>query len=195
MENHLHVLLQSRSTKAGCELANRVQGIAEKTRLGIPVTLSSDPRHGVSDNPGAGIREATFSRWPEPIGLGATGDIALVEAFAEAVRQEYVAIGLRLALHPMADLATEPRWSRTSGTFGSSPDLVGAMTAAYIRRLQGDELGPTSVACMTKHFPGGGAQEDGEDPHFPYGKNRCPETDLIFIWHRSELHSRRVPPK
>ena len=33
-------------------------------------------------------------------------------------------------------------------------------------------LGPTSVACMTKHFPGGGPQLDGEDPHFSYGKDQ-----------------------
>ena len=25
---------------------------------------------------------------------------------------------------------------------------------------------------MTKHFPGGGPQKDGEDPHFPYGKDQ-----------------------
>ena len=25
---------------------------------------------------------------------------------------------------------------------------------------------------MTKHFPGGGPQRDGEDPHFPYGKDQ-----------------------
>jgi beta-glucosidase len=25
---------------------------------------------------------------------------------------------------------------------------------------------------MTKHFPGGGPQKDGEDPHFPYGREQ-----------------------
>ncbi|MEZ4612710.1 MAG: hypothetical protein R2838_21120 [Caldilineaceae bacterium] len=25
---------------------------------------------------------------------------------------------------------------------------------------------------MTKHFPGGGPQKDGEDPHFSYGKEQ-----------------------
>ena len=46
------------------------------------------------------------------------------------------------------------------------------LVAAYIRGFQGDQLGPESVACMTKHFPGGGPQRDGEDPHFPYGKDQ-----------------------
>ncbi len=44
--------------------------------------------------------------------------------------------------------------------------------AAYLEGFQGAELGPQSVACVTKHFPGGGPQRDGEDPHFPYGKDQ-----------------------
>ncbi len=72
----------------------------------------------------------------------------------------------------MADLATEPRWARTSGTFGEDAELASRLLAAYIRGFQGDELGPHSVACMTKHFPGGGPQADGEDPHFATGKDQ-----------------------
>ncbi|MCB0158150.1 MAG: glycoside hydrolase family 3 C-terminal domain-containing protein, partial [Caldilineaceae bacterium] len=76
------------------------------------------------------------------------------------------------ALHPVADVATEPRWARINGTFGEDAELVGDLVAAYIRGFQGSELGPTSVSCMTKHFPGGGPQKDGEDPHFPYGREQ-----------------------
>ena len=170
--SHLHVLFDLAPPRKAARWQNAIQRLAGGTRLGIPVTLSSDPRHGVSDNPGAGLREASFSRWPEPVGLGAIGDVELVRVFAETIREEYRAVGLRLALHPMADLSTDPRWARTSGTFGSDARLVAAMTRAYIEGLQGLELGPESVACMTKHFPGGGAQEDGEDPHFAYGKNQ-----------------------
>ena len=72
----------------------------------------------------------------------------------------------------MADLATEPRWARSMHTFGEDAELAGRLVAAYIRGFQGDQLGPESVACMTKHFPGGGPQRDGEDPHFPYGKDQ-----------------------
>ena len=46
------------------------------------------------------------------------------------------------------------------------------LTAAYIRGFQGAELGAEIVACMTKHFPGGGPQKDGEDPHFEYGREQ-----------------------
>ena len=151
---------------------NLVQMLAEGTRLGIPVTLSSDPRHAISNNPAANLFAGKFSQWPEPIGLAAMGDPALVEQFGDIARQEYLAVGIRVALHPMADLATEPRWARINGTFGEDAALASRMVAAYIRGFQGAALGPESVACVTKHFPGGGPQKDGEDPHFSYGKEQ-----------------------
>jgi beta-glucosidase len=151
---------------------NRLQALAEDTRLGIPVTISSDPRHSFSENPQTSFFAGHFSLWPEPIGLAAIGDDALVERFADIARREYLAIGIRVALHPMADLATEPRWGRNNGTFGEDAELAAKLTAAYIRGFQGKTLGSHSVACMTKHFPGGGPQKDGEDPHFSYGKEQ-----------------------
>jgi beta-glucosidase len=151
---------------------NQLQKLAERTRLGIPVTISSDPRHAFSNNPATSMRAGKFSQWPEPLGLAATGDPRLVEAFGDIARQEYLAVGIRTALHPMADLATEPRWGRISGTFGEDAGLAAQMVSAYIKGFQGERLGPASVACMTKHFPGGGPQKDGEDPHFAYGKEQ-----------------------
>ncbi len=151
---------------------NRLQKLAEETRLGIPITLSSDPRHAFTRNVAVGMTTSSFSQWPEPIGLAATRDVALVRQFADIARQEYLAIGIRVALHPMADLATEPRWCRVNGTFGEDAELAAAMTEAYVRGFQGPALGKDSVACMTKHFPGGGPQKDGEDPHFEEGKEQ-----------------------
>ena len=69
----------------------------------------------------------------------------------------------------MADLATEPRWGRSNGTFGEDAELAAKMTYAYVKGFQGDTLSKESVICMTKHFSGGGPQKDGEDAHFPYG--------------------------
>ncbi|GIM89142.1 glycoside hydrolase family 3 protein [Paractinoplanes toevensis] len=154
------------------EWHNRIQELAAGNRLGIPMTISTDPRHGTVDNPATSAAAGGFSAWPEPIGLGATKDPDLVREFADTVRQEYLAAGIRVALHPMADLATEPRWARTSGTLGSDPALVAELVAAYVKGLQGDRLGPDSVVAMVKHFPGAGPQKDGEDAHFPYGREQ-----------------------
>jgi beta-glucosidase len=169
--NHFN-LAGSAAPRQIAEWYNRLQHLAESTRLGIPVSLSSDPRHAFSDNPATSFMAGPFSQWPEPLGLAATGDAALVEAFGDIARQEYRAVGIRVALHPMADLATEPRWARNNGTFGEDAALASRMVAAYIRGFQGETLGTASVACMTKHFPGGGPQKDGEDPHFPYGREQ-----------------------
>ena len=107
-----------------------------------------------------------------PLGLAAIGDEKLTRQFADISRQEYVAAGIRESLHPQIDLATEPRWPRISGTFGEDAQLTARMAKAYILGYQGDKLGPNSVATMTKHFPGGGPQKEGLDPHFPFQKGQ-----------------------
>ncbi len=152
---------------------NAVQRLAERSRLGIPVTFSSDPRHSALLQAAlASFSMREFSQWTEPIGLAALGDSALAEEFGRIAGREYRAVGIHMALHPMADLATEPRWGRINGTFGEDAPLAARLTAAYVRGFQGDSLGPTSVATVAKHFAGGGPQEDGWDPHFRYGKNQ-----------------------
>jgi beta-glucosidase len=151
---------------------NKLQEIAERMRLGIPITIGSDPRHGAENNPGAAIFTPTFSQWPTPLGLAATRDTNLVREFGDIARQEYRSVGITVALHPMADLATEPRWIRVNGTFGEDAHLSAAMTKAYVLGFQGDSLDDRGVACMSKHFSGGGPQLDGNDPHFAYGKDQ-----------------------
>ncbi len=169
--NHFNVHALGDPT-AAARWHNAVQALAEQTPHGIPVTISSDPRHSFNDNPGASFAAGSFSQWPEPIGLGAIGDAELVRLHADITRQEYTAVGIRAALHPTADLATEPRWGRQFATFGQDSDLVTELVDAFLQGLQGAELGPNSVAATTKHFPGGGPQKDGEDPHFPYGREQ-----------------------
>ncbi|WP_430779811.1 glycoside hydrolase family 3 protein [Actinoplanes sp. G11-F43] len=171
--NHLNILTFAPVPPARlAEWHNRIQELAADIGHGIPVTVSTDPRHGVIDNPAASASAGGFSAWPEPIGLGATKDPTLVRSFADIVRQEYLATGIRVALHPMADLATEPRWARTNGTLGSDAEMVSAMIREYVLGLQGDTLGPDSVAAMVKHFPGAGPQMNGEDAHFHYGREQ-----------------------
>ena len=152
---------------------NNLQRIAEQMRLGIPVTIATDPRHSADNNPGASILTSAFSSWPNPLGLAATRDTMLVREFGDIARQEYRAVGITVALHPMADLATEPRWARINGTFGEDAYLSAAMTKAYVLGFQGDSLGENSVACMSKHFSGGGPQLKGDDAHFAFGKDQA----------------------
>ncbi len=150
---------------------NNLQRFAEETRLGIPVTIASDPRNHFSHNIFS-MRATDFSQWCETLGFAAIGDPAVVRQFADIVRREYLAVGIRMALHPQIDLATEPRWPRISGGFGEDAHLTARLATAYIEGFQGATLGPHSVACMTKHFPGGGPQNEGLDPHFEFQKGQ-----------------------
>nr|WP_254700893.1 glycoside hydrolase family 3 N-terminal domain-containing protein [Curtobacterium pusillum] len=170
--SHFNLLGEAPSGREFAAWHNEAQRIAAETGLGIPLTFSTDPRHAFTDNPGASILAGQFSQWPETLGFAAIGSPERLERFADVARQEYTAVGLRIALHPQIDLATEPRWSRISGTFGEDADLTSRLVVGYIRGFQGDELGTDSVATMVKHFPGGGPQKDGEDPHFAYGREQ-----------------------
>ncbi len=177
--NHLNTL-QSTSPEAMVTWHNNIQKLAERSRLGIPLTLATDPRHGVPNAPGASIYSPFFSSWPSTLGLAATRDSNLVRAFGDIARQEYKALGFRLTLSPMADLATEPRWGRINGTFGEDAELAATMTKAYILGFQGDSINENSVECMVKHFAGGGPQENGRDAHFPPGHQVYPGNNFKY---------------
>lgn len=149
---------------------NNVQVYAEATRLGIPVTLASDPRHHFSENIFS-MEANGFTQFCEMLGFGALGDEELVKQFAEIVRQEYMAVGIRESLHPQIDLATEPRWPRINGNFSEDAELTARLVKPLIMGMQNTSL-TEGVACMTKHFPGGGPQKEGLDPHFEFQKGQ-----------------------
>ena len=152
---------------------NQLQKVAEETRLGIPVTFSTDPLHEVPRGGGiAAFSLDGISKWPSQLGFAATRDTDLIFKFGQIASAEYKAMGFRTGLHPMSDLATEPRWARNFGTFGSNADLSAEMTVAYMKGFQGDEINEESVHTMVKHFPGGGPQEDGFDSHLKSGENQ-----------------------
>ena len=152
---------------------NQLQKVAEETRLGIPVTFSTDPLHEVPRGGGiAAFSLDGISKWPSQLGFAATRDTDLIFKFGKIASAEYKAMGFRTGLHPMSDLATEPRWARNFGTFGSNADLSAEMTVAYMKGFQGDEINEESVHTMVKHFPGGGPQEDGFDSHLKSGENQ-----------------------
>ena len=168
--NHFN-LWQIPGVSAVANWYNNLQHFAEATRLGIPVTIASDPRNHFSRNIFA-MAATDFSQWCETLGFGALDDLDLVKHFVDVARREYLAVGIRVALHPQIDLATEPRWPRISGTFGEDAHLAARLVKAYIEGFQGKTLGLHSVACMTKHFPGGGPQNEGLDPHFEFQKGQ-----------------------
>lgn len=179
-DNLRHVLLTVvDDTKTAVTWNNNIQTYSEKLGLGIPVNISTDPRHGANSdaefNAGAG---GDISKWPENLGLAATFDRELVRNFGNIAAKEYRSLGIATALSPQIDIATEPRWMRFDGTLGEDPILSRDLGEAYCDGFQtsygekeiSNGWGYDSVNAMVKHWPGGGSGESGRDAHYAYGK-------------------------
>jgi beta-glucosidase len=139
-------------------------------------------------NDAAGI----FSTWPGTLGLAAAaqgeikngGDASLISQFAEIASKEWDAAGIRKGYMYMADTVTDPRWQRTYGTFGEDPAFIADAIGRLIDGFQGENIGKHSIAMTTKHFPGGGARENGFDPHYKEGKwNLYPTPGSLEKYH------------
>ncbi|RCW65667.1 glycoside hydrolase family 3 protein [Pseudorhodoferax soli] len=164
---------------------NAVQEMSEGTRLGIPAVFKSNARNHYEKDPRVGINEASgaFTEFPKEAGLAAAslgaGDMSLVKDFATVMGDEWKSIGLRGMYGYMADLSTEPRWYRVHETFTENADLNADIMRTLVQTLQGTKIkdgtsvSPSSAVALTlKHFPGGGPQEMGLDPHYAHGKNQ-----------------------
>jgi beta-glucosidase len=179
---------------------NAIQQLREASRLGIPALFKDNARNHVETNPLFGIAQGAglFTEFPKEAGLAAAalgaanppradgylpadpkGDMSILRSFTRVMAREWTAIGLRGMYGYMADLGTEPRWSRVHETFSENADLVSDIMTTLVGGLQGPvqphglALSPqTSVAMTIKHFPGGGPQQMGWDPHYSFGKNQ-----------------------
>lgn len=178
---HIRHFIQrdARPVADNVEWMNALNEMAEGTRLGIPVIVTSNSKNENSDahingNP----YEGAYSIYPGTLGIAAAtkgdlkrgGDYSLVEQFAENSRQEWVANGIRKGYMYMADVMTDPRWQRTFGTFGEDPEFIAETISRLIEGFQGEDLNNESIGLTIKHFPGGGARENGFDPHYAEGK-------------------------
>lgn len=178
-EDHIRHVLAARIEDAyiAARWSNNIQAYAERLPHGIPVNVSSDPRHGAGAAASAEFKVTAnnVSKWPEGLGLAATFSEEVCRQYAETVSKEYRAMGIATALSPQIDLGTEPRWMRFEDTFGCDPEMVTAYGKAYCDGLQTTEgaengWGKDSVCAMVKHWPGGGSCESGRDAHYAYGK-------------------------
>lgn len=156
---------------------NQMNAVAEECEHFIPVEVASNSRNengevvfGMNDAVGV------FATYPGTLGIAAavkgTGDMGIIDKFADTVRREWNTAGLKKGYMYMADTVTDPRWQRTFGTFGEDPALITEIFEHLIPGIQGSNDGVTKdgVAMTMKHFPGGGARENGFDPHYAAGQ-------------------------
>ena len=98
------------------------------------------------------------NQYPISIGLGAAFEPELVEEMASFTRRQLAANGVRHALSPVCDLARDLRWGRCNETYGGDATLASAMTVAFVKGMQGENL-KEGVAATCKHFLGYSASE------------------------------------
>lgn len=127
---------------AAAEAHDRIQQfLEERTRLGIPALAHEEALSGLM-GPGA-------TNFPQAVGLAATWDPELVQDVAGVIGRQVRAVGCRLALAPVLDIARDPRWGRLEETYGEDPHLVSRIGVAYVRGMQAQ-----GVHCCGKHFLG-----------------------------------------
>lgn len=126
---------------------------SHNSRFQIPILYGVDAIHGHSN-----VSEATI--FPHFIGLGATGDEALVEAIARATAAELTTTGVYWNYSPTLDIPSDIRGGRVYETFSDDPSLVGKLGAAYVRGLQDNGLNQDeqiNVLATLKHYIGAGS--------------------------------------
>ena len=155
---------------------NQLQFTAETCEHFVPVQIMSNSRNENGEVV-FGMNDATgvFPTWPGTLGIAAAikGDsIELADQWVDCIRRNWDAVGIKKGYMYMADVLSDPRWQRSYGTFGEDPQLISDIMEHIIPRIQGSEEGVTSdgIAMTIKHFPGGGARENGFDPHYKMGQ-------------------------
>ena len=145
------------SARNAAQRTNEIQELSESSELGIPVIFSMDTEAGA-----AFIKDATFL--PDEVNQGAANDAALVAALNQVLKEELMAVGVRMALSPDADLISDPRWGRNQECYSEDVETVKTLITAAVKALQGENgIDATSVLATVKHFPGAGAQTNGVD--------------------------------
>src|SRR3954470_285444 len=143
------------SLGAWTDLYDRVQSLALKSRLGIPILYGIDAVHGHSNVLGATV-------FPHNVGLGCTRNAGLVERAARVTAEEVRATGINWTFAPCVTVPRDERWGRAYEGFGESPDLARDLGEAAVRGFQGRDLGdPLSILACAKHYVGDGGTSMG----------------------------------
>lgn len=171
---------------------NELNRVCEQTQHAIPPLVVSNSRNENGEKV-FGMNDAVgeFATWPGTLGIASAvkgSNIELVDYFGKAIKSMWDATGLKKGYMYMADVMSDPRWQRTYGTFGEDPQLISDIISRLITSIQGSDHGVTNdgVAMTVKHFPGGGARENGFDPHYKQGQWNVYQTE-------GSLHKYHLP--
>jgi beta-glucosidase len=125
-----------------------IQQAAQRTRLKIPVIYGVDSIHGANYVQGSTL-------FPQELGMAATWNPALTQRGAEIAAMETRAAGITWSFSPVLDVGRHAMWPRLWETFGEDPYLATVMGTAFVRGLEGEDVGSGKhVAASLKHYVG-----------------------------------------
>jgi len=139
------------------QIINQIQDAAAKTRLKIPVLYGLDSIHGADYVTGATL-------FPQVIATAATWNPELAQRAGEISAFQTRAAGVPWNFYPVLDIGRQPLWPRMWETFGEDVLLATEMGKAYMRGLQGNDIGAKDkVAACLKHYAGYSLPMNGQD--------------------------------
>ena len=137
------------------EEGNLLQGLANESRLKIPILIGIDAIHGNALFSGATV-------YPSPITLASTWSDEFLFDVGRQTALEMRATGSHWAFTPNIDVLRDPRWGRVGETFGEDPFMVGNLGASMINGFQlNDFTGTNKVIACAKHMIAGSEPING----------------------------------
>lgn len=130
-------------------------------RLGVPNIGGSEGIHGVVQRESRFGRAAiTTTQFPQPPGMGATWDPALVRQAGgvEGYEARFITQTAKykrqilMLWGPQSDLDRDPRWGRSEEVYGEDPFFNGTMATAFARGIEGDNPKYWQASPLLKHF-------------------------------------------
>jgi beta-glucosidase len=147
-------ILRPLRAREAAELANRVQRMARRSRLHIPLIIRDEALHGLAGN--------GPTSFPQSIALAATWDPELIQRVGDAIGHEARIRGVERILAPVINIARDARWGRVEETYGEDPYLQSRIAVAYVRGVEA-----RGVATCPKHFVAN-VGDGGRDSHAIY---------------------------
>ncbi len=127
--------------EAAVQYNNVQKYLKSKTKFGIPGMKSGEGIFAYM-----AFKSTTF---PHSLGQAASWDPEVVAKVADVISNEMKSRGVRNILSPVLNMGRDPRWGRTSETYGEDPYMVSKMGLAYVKTVEGKGM----VTCL-KHFAG-----------------------------------------
>lgn len=117
--------------------------------------------------------------FPIPLAMGCSFDEEMAEKMGCISAVEGAASGVHASFAPMVDVVRDPRWGRCMESPGESPALCGAMGAAMVKGLRGDDLeSPDTLAACVKHYAAYGLCQAGME----YAPADCSRTEIYNVY-------------